>query len=74
MAIGEPVAKIMKTKMLKIAVASENGMVTEQHCEGFMIFDTENNQIMLLTPGIGLDSYLTFLLIMISGYGAEARR
>jgi hypothetical protein len=33
--------------MLKIAVASENGMVTEHfgHCEGFMIFDTENNQI-----------------------------
>ena len=33
--------------MLKIAVASENGMVTEHfgHCEGFMIFVTENNQI-----------------------------
>ena len=33
--------------MLKIAVASENKMVTEHfgHCEGFMIFDTENNQI-----------------------------
>ncbi|WP_213818501.1 NifB/NifX family molybdenum-iron cluster-binding protein [Garciella nitratireducens] len=33
--------------MLKIAVASENGMVTEHfgHCESFMIFDTENNQI-----------------------------
>ncbi|MDD4347163.1 MAG: NifB/NifX family molybdenum-iron cluster-binding protein [Desulfitobacteriaceae bacterium] len=33
--------------MLKIAVASENGMVTKHfgHCEGFMIFDTENNQI-----------------------------
>ena len=33
--------------MMKIAVASENGMVTEHfgHCEGFMIFDTENNQI-----------------------------
>ncbi|NLK40142.1 MAG: dinitrogenase iron-molybdenum cofactor [Clostridiales bacterium] len=33
--------------MLKIAVASENKMVTEHfgHCESFMIFDTENNQI-----------------------------
>ena len=33
--------------MLKIAVASENKMVTEHfgHCENFMIFDTENNQI-----------------------------
>lgn len=33
--------------MMKIAVASENGMVTEHfgHCEGFMIFDTENNEI-----------------------------
>ena len=33
--------------MLKIAVAGENKMVTEHfgHCESFMIFDTENNQI-----------------------------
>lgn len=33
--------------MMKIAVASENGMVTEHfgHCQGFIIFDTENNQI-----------------------------
>lgn len=33
--------------MLKIAVASENGLVTQHfgHCEGFMIFDTENDQI-----------------------------
>lgn len=33
--------------MKKIAVASEKGMVTEHfgHCESFMIFDTENNQI-----------------------------
>ena len=33
--------------MMKIAVASEKEMVTEHfgHCEGFMIFDTENNQI-----------------------------
>jgi Mrp family chromosome partitioning ATPase/predicted Fe-Mo cluster-binding NifX family protein len=32
---------------MKIAVASENKMVTEHfgHCEGFMIFDTENNKI-----------------------------
>lgn len=36
----------MKTKM-KIAVASENGMVTEHfgHCESFGIYDTENNEI-----------------------------
>ena len=34
--------------MIRIAVASENEMVTEHfgHCEGFMIFDTENNRIM----------------------------
>lgn len=33
--------------MMKIAVASEKGMVTGHfgHCEGFMIFDAENNQI-----------------------------
>ena len=33
--------------MIKIAVASENEVVTEHfgHCEGFTIFDTENNQI-----------------------------
>lgn len=33
--------------MMKIAVASENGMVTEHfgHCEEFMLFDAENNQI-----------------------------
>ncbi|HKM22098.1 MAG TPA: NifB/NifX family molybdenum-iron cluster-binding protein [Lachnospiraceae bacterium] len=33
--------------MMKIAVASENEMVTEHfgHCEGFMIFDIEKNQI-----------------------------
>jgi len=33
--------------MMKIAVASEKEMVTEHfgHCEEFMIFDTENNQI-----------------------------
>ncbi|MFZ7131232.1 MAG: NifB/NifX family molybdenum-iron cluster-binding protein [Eubacteriales bacterium] len=33
--------------MMNIAVASENGMVTEHfgHCEGFMIFDTENDEI-----------------------------
>lgn len=32
---------------MKIAVASENNMVTEHfgHCEGFMVFDTENNKI-----------------------------
>ncbi|AKL96426.1 dinitrogenase iron-molybdenum cofactor biosynthesis protein [Clostridium aceticum] len=32
---------------MKIAVASENGMVTEHfgHCESFYIFDVENNQI-----------------------------
>ncbi|NLW49105.1 MAG: dinitrogenase iron-molybdenum cofactor [Firmicutes bacterium] len=34
--------------MMKIAVASDMGMVTEHfgHCEGFMIFDTENKQIL----------------------------
>ncbi|HHW94392.1 MAG TPA: dinitrogenase iron-molybdenum cofactor [Mogibacterium sp.] len=33
--------------MMRIAVASENGKVTEHfgHCEEFKIFDTENNKI-----------------------------
>ena len=33
--------------MMKIAVASKSGMVTEHfgHCEGFMIFDAEKSQI-----------------------------
>lgn len=33
--------------MKKIAVASDNGMVSEHfgHCESFMIFDIENNKI-----------------------------
>lgn len=33
--------------MMKIAVASDKGMVTEHfgHCEGFMIFDTEDKKI-----------------------------
>ncbi len=33
--------------MLKIAVASDRGMVTGHfgHCEGFMFFDTDNKQI-----------------------------
>jgi predicted Fe-Mo cluster-binding NifX family protein len=43
--------------MIKIAVASDNGMVTEHfgHCEGFIIFDTENNKIVksetIVNPG-----------------------
>jgi len=34
-------------KKMKIAVASDNGLVTEHfgHCENFMIFDVENNKI-----------------------------
>ncbi len=33
--------------MIRIAVASNNGMVSEHfgHCEAYMIFDAENNQI-----------------------------
>lgn len=33
--------------MIKIAIASENKVVTEHfgHCKGFMIFDIKNNQI-----------------------------
>jgi len=43
--------------MTKIAVASENGMVTAHfgHCESFMIFNAENNMITgeenILNPG-----------------------
>ena len=33
--------------MMRIAVASENGTVTEHfgHCEGFMLFDTDKSEI-----------------------------
>lgn len=33
--------------MIRIAVASDNGLVTEHfgHCEEFVVFDTQNNQI-----------------------------
>ena len=33
--------------MAKVAVASENGMVAEHfgHCQGFVVFDTEENKI-----------------------------
>ncbi len=47
----DPVARMLEKmegkEMMKIAVASDNGMVTEHfgHCQGFMIFDTENGQI-----------------------------
>jgi Mrp family chromosome partitioning ATPase/predicted Fe-Mo cluster-binding NifX family protein len=46
-AAARELAELEGRKMLKIAVASENGKVTEHfgHCESFMIFDTENNQI-----------------------------
>lgn len=45
--VAEILDRMEKREMLKIAVASENGMVTEHfgHCENFMIFDTEKNQI-----------------------------
>lgn len=42
---------------MKIAVASEKGMVTEHfgHCEGFVVFDAQNNKIveekMVANPG-----------------------
>jgi len=44
-------------EMLKIAVASDNGMVTQHfgHCESFMIFDVENGKIVkseaVVSPG-----------------------
>jgi predicted Fe-Mo cluster-binding NifX family protein len=43
--------------MFKVAVASDNGMVTQHfgHCEGFMVFDVENKQIikseLVTSPG-----------------------
>lgn len=44
----EILRKTEENKMIKIAVASENGMVTGHfgHCESFMIFDTDGGQIM----------------------------
>lgn len=41
------VEKWRNNKMMKIAVASDNEMVTEHfgHCEGFILFDAENNKI-----------------------------
>ena len=49
--VGEVLEKMQeegaKKEMVKIAVASENGMVTEHfgHCESFTIFDAENKKI-----------------------------
>ncbi len=41
------IKRMEETAMIKIAVASENGMVTEHfgHCEAFIIFDAVNNKI-----------------------------
>lgn len=54
--------------MMKIAVASDNGMVTEHfgHCEEFMVFDAENNQIVKSEPLIILDTDLDSCLIFLS--------
>lgn len=55
--IVEELIHNMEVKKLKIAVASENGIVTEHfgHCKEFIIFETENNQItkieILANPG-----------------------
>ena len=60
--LKELVDKIEKMEMeeknmMKVAVASDGKMVTEHfgHCEGFLIFDTENGQItkneMVANPG-----------------------
>lgn len=40
--------KLEENEMMKIAVASENKMVTDHfgHCEGFIIFETENDKIL----------------------------
>lgn len=45
--VAEILEKMEEKEMIKIAVASENGMVTEHfgHCESFIIFEVENNQI-----------------------------
>ncbi|XCH80341.1 MAG: iron-sulfur cluster carrier protein MrpORP [Candidatus Dehalobacter alkaniphilus] len=45
--IADKLNNIGGTKKMKIAVASEGKMVTEHfgHCEGFIIFETENEQI-----------------------------
>ena len=56
--------------MIRIAVASDNGMVTEHfgHCEGFIIFDAENNKIVksetIANPGHKPGSLLYFLPIV----------
>jgi len=53
--------------MMKIAVASDNEMVTEHfgHCEGFILFDAENNKIVksetIENPDINPDFCQTFL-------------
>ena len=52
--------------MMKIAVATDNNKVTEHfgHCEEFMIFDTEKNEIInsetIANPGHRPGFYLTF--------------
>ena len=57
--------------MLKIAVASDRGMVTGHfgHCEGFMFFDTDNKQIIksetIANPGHRPGFCPISLLIMV---------
>lgn len=70
--------------MTKIAVASENGMVTNHfgHCEEFIIFDTENGKIIksetIANPGHKpgfLPNFLTELgvnVIISGGMGGGA--
>lgn len=45
--VSEKLENMEGNKMIKIAVASENNMVTEHfgHCESFMIFDADNGEI-----------------------------
>src|SRR5690606_40807225 len=70
--------------MIKIAVASDNGMVTEHfgHCEGFIIFEVENKQIIksetIANPGHRpgfLPNYLNDMgvnVVISGGIGAGA--
>ena len=70
--------------MMKIAVASDNGMVTEHfgHCEEFMIFEVENKQIIksetIANPGHRpgfLPNYLNDMgvnVVISGGIGAGA--
>ncbi len=60
-------------KIMKIAVASENGMVCEHfgHCESFIIFDTEENKIVKTESVPNPGHKPGFLPVFLDGKGVN---